>query len=84
MSQLDQKKLSEDARAYLLKANVEILRAEELMNRVRYDRIDLGREGTGVDKWYDPFQLVPRQTHRESINSYLDESQARILSKSFA
>lgn len=80
MSQLDPKKLSEDTRAYLLKANVEILHAEELMKRVRYDRIQVGRQGTGVDKWYDPFQLVPHRANRESINSYLDES--RILSKS--
>lgn len=80
MSQLDPKKLSENTRAYLLKANVEILQAEELMNRVRYDRIQIGKLD-GNDKWYDPFQLFPqRNSNNESIcNSYLDDSLPRVM-----
>ena len=56
MSQLDQKKLSEDARSYLVNANVEILRSEDILMNVRYDRININKEG-GSDR-YDPFQLV--------------------------
>jgi len=72
MSQLDAQKLKEDARAYLLKANVDILHQEELMNRVRYDRIVVGKTD-GNDRWYDPFQLNPSRARRGSVcNSYLD------------
>ena len=56
MSQLDAVKLQEGetTKSYLQKANVEILRSEEMVQRVRYDRIKVGREG-GSDRWYDPF-----------------------------
>jgi CobQ-like glutamine amidotransferase family enzyme len=66
---LDAKKLSEDARSYLIKANVEILRAEELLMKVRYDRIRIG----GSDH-YNPFLIVDRREDRSPsiANSYID------------
>lgn len=80
MSQLDQKELSKDTRAYLIKANVEILRAEELLMKVRYDRIRIGREGS--DR-YNPFLLVDRRDDlRASVrNSYIDGETQRLLTK---
>ena len=78
MNQLDKKKLEEDSKSYLIQANVEILRSEELLQLVRYDRIKIGRE---VSDRYDPFQMVPK---RDDIspslcNSYIDDMTPRHL-----
>ena len=54
-----------------MKANVEILRSEELLMKVRYDRIIIGREGSDH---YNPFLIIDRRENRNSsiANSYLD------------
>jgi hypothetical protein len=33
-----------------------MLRAEDIVMKVRYDRIQVGGK---EDRWYDPFQLIP-------------------------
>jgi hypothetical protein len=79
ISQLDSKKLSEDMRSYLGKANVEINNGEFMLN-VRYDRIKIGKDG-GSDR-YDPFNLLQPKERREGsvCNSYIDGTQHRMSS----
>jgi hypothetical protein len=55
ISLLDQRKLTDDMRTYLSKANVEINKTEFFVN-IRYDRIRIGKEGGG-DR-YDPFNML--------------------------
>lgn len=52
---LEQRKLKDDMRTYLSKANVEINNTEFFVN-IRYDRIQIGKEGGG-DR-YDPFNML--------------------------
>ena len=76
---MDQRKLTDDMRTYLSKANVEINNTEFYVN-IRYDRIQIGKDGGG-DR-YDPFNMLqPKDRRAVSVcNSYIDDTMPRMSS----
>jgi hypothetical protein len=61
--------LQANTREYLLKASIEMLRAEDIVMKVRYDRIKVGGKS---DRWYDPFQLIP--VRKRVVSKRLEEN----------